>query len=217
MQNAAAVANVIQYRSLLRALQTADHSHHHGCEDGKMADDTDKSKQFLAPPAVVALRNSQPERGQMERTTSQDMREEREDLKEAAEHSMNVILDLGLDGIIRWASPSWRDVVGTSVESIQGKSITEIVVVDDGNSDVFSTAIESMKKDDSRSQLVRFKVFLGPLSILRHDSTAADIQAQQEGYQHDENEEDSEELINLEGQGIMVYDRASGGESHVRA
>ena len=183
-----------------------------------MADDTDTIKQYLAPPAVVALRNTQSERGQMERTTSQDMREEREDLKEAAEQSMNVILDLGLDGTVRWVSPSWRDVIGTSIESIQGKPITEIVIVDDGNSDVFTTAVESMKKDDSRSQLIRFKVFLGPFSMLRRSSTAASVQALQEGYQLDENEqvEKSQELLNLEGQGIMVYDRASGGESHVR-
>ena len=182
-----------------------------------MADDTDTTKQYLVPPSVVALRNTQSERGQMERTASQDMREEREDLKEAAEQSMNVILDLGLDGIVRWVSPSWKDVIGTSTESIQGRPITEIVIVDDGNSDVFTTAVESMKKDDSRSQLIRFKAFLGPFSILRRSSTAANVQALQEGYQLDEKEQvESQELLNLEGQGIMVYDRASGGESHVR-
>ena len=181
-----------------------------------MADDTGTSKQFLAPPAVIALRNSQPERGQMERTTSQDMREEREDLKEAAEQSMNVILDLGLDGIVRWVSPSWRDVIGTSVESVQGKPITETVTVDDGNSDVFSVAVENMKRDDSRSQLIRFKAFLGPFSVLRRKSAAGSVQAPLEGYQQEENDEESQETFNFEGQGIMVYDRASGGESHVR-
>lgn len=38
--------------------------------------------------------------------------EEREDLKEATEHSNNVILHLNLDGTVRWVSSSWEDVIG---------------------------------------------------------------------------------------------------------
>lgn len=37
---------------------------------------------------------------------------EKDDLKEAAEHSLNVILHLNLDGTIRWVSLSWEDVIG---------------------------------------------------------------------------------------------------------
>ena len=40
----------------------------------------------------------------MDRSYSEDMRAEREDLREAAEETLNVILDLGLDGHIKWVS-----------------------------------------------------------------------------------------------------------------
>lgn len=40
------------------------------------------------------------------------MRAEKEDLKEAAEESYNVIMDLNLDGRVRWVSLSWDAVIG---------------------------------------------------------------------------------------------------------
>ena len=41
------------------------------------------------------------------------MRAEKDDLKEAAEESYNVIMDLNLDGRVRWVSPSWDTVIGS--------------------------------------------------------------------------------------------------------
>lgn len=140
-----------------------------------------------------------------------DIREEREDLKEAAEHSLNVILDLGLDGIVRWVSPSWKDVIGTPLESVQGKPIADAIVE---NKTAFAEAVESMKQDDSRSQLIRFSVILGPQSVLRQGPQDREFQFDEDNQCQGETPEQSE-TINLEGQGIMVYDRSSGGESHV--
>src|SRR5271156_852682 len=117
---------------------------------------------MLAPPAVSQLRAQAG--GQMERSLSADIREEREDLREAAEQTLNVIMDLGLDGTIRWVSPSWTDVIGTTLESVQGKPIKDILIGD--NREVFAEVVESMKKDDSRSQIIRFSVQLGPASKL---------------------------------------------------
>ncbi len=160
---------------------------------------------MLAPPAVVNLRAQAG--GQMERSLSADIREEREDLREAAEQTLNVIMDLGLNGKIRWVSPSWTDVIGTSFESVQGKPIKDLLVGD--NREVFSEVVESMKKDDSRSQIVRFSVQLGPASKL----APVDVIM---GEDNEEALSPSEPAtIELEGQGIMVYDRSSGGESHV--
>lgn len=148
---------------------------------------------------------------------SQDIREERADLKEAAEQSTNIILDIGLDGIVRWVSPSWKDVVGTPVDSIQGKPISEILA-GVSNPGTFADAVESMKEDDSKSHTVRFKVRLGPLSVLKQDSAELAAQREAEGFRQDEvAEDDEQQILNLEGQGIMVYDRSSGGQSHVRA
>lgn len=147
----------------------------------------------------------------MERTHSMDMRSEREDLKAAAEQSLNVILDLGLDGTIRWVSPSWRDVVGTPVESVKNKSIVDILL---SNRDGFANAVQSMKEDDSKSRVIRFQVHRGPFSVLKQN-----IESDKEMLDGDNAEDDAEhegQILNLEGQGIMVYDRSSDGEGHVR-
>ena len=163
----------------------------------------------LAPPAVTALRGEGTrERLPIERTPSMDMKSEREDLKAAAEQSLNVILDLGLDGAIRWVSPSWKDVVGTPVDSVKNKPIADILL---SNRDAFADAVQSMKEDDSKSRVIRFQVQKGPFSALkRKDEDILDAN-DPEGDAKDE-----EQVLNLEGQGIMVYDRSSDGEGHVR-
>ena len=148
----------------------------------------------------------------MERTISSDIRAEREDLKQAAEQSLNVILDLGLDGTIRWVSPSWKDVVGTPAESVKGTSIGDILL---SNKDAFADAVESMKKDDSRSQIVRFRVQIGSSSVLKQEAISTGDDREDGGPSAEGTDLEEDEILNLEGQGIMVYDRSSGGESHV--
>lgn len=184
-----------------------------------MAEDGTENKS-LAPPTVTTLKQeaaSLHSRGHMERSISEDIRVEREDLKEAAEHTLNVVLDLNLNGKVRWVSPSWTEVVGTPVESIKGKPISEIVPE---NPSVFADAVESMKKDDSKSHFIRFPVRMGPLSVLLKKSGKLPVVEEggevnaEEGATPDDND-DEDDILNLEGQGIMVYDRASGGESHV--
>ncbi|KAK5149897.1 hypothetical protein LTR04_006925 [Oleoguttula sp. CCFEE 6159] len=176
--------------------------------------DEDGRPTALAPPLISALKEESGGRGSarglMERTISMDIREEREDLKEAAEQTLNVIMDLGLDSKIRWVSPSWQEVIGTSPESVQGKPISEIVV---GNETAFAGLIESMKEDDSRSQIIRFAVRMGPLSVLRSSTEPANDDANEEEPASEELIE-QDHLLSLEAQGIMVYDRSSGGESH---
>jgi serine/threonine-protein kinase RIM15 len=147
----------------------------------------------------------------MERSLSADIREEREDLREAAEQTLNVIMDLSLDGSIRWVSPSWTDVIGTTLESVQGKPIKDILIGD--NKEVFADVVESMKKDDSRSQIIRFTVQLGPESKLGPIQVPDQLEA--EGEDGEPASQPDSATIDLEGQGIMVYDRSSGGESHV--
>jgi serine/threonine-protein kinase RIM15 len=166
-----------------------------------------ESNAMLAPPAVTALRGAAP----MERSLSQDIREEREDLREAAEQTLNVIMDLSLDGAIRWVSPSWTDVIGTTPESVQGKPIGDLLLGD--NKDVFAKVVESMNKDDSRSQIIRFTVELGPASKL---APLPNVSVEEETLDSVNQESpDTPPTIELEAQGIMVYDRQSGGESHV--
>lgn len=139
----------------------------------------------------------------MERSYSQDIREECEELREAAEQTLNVILDVNLDGTIRWVSPSWTDVIGTPTDTVQGTAIADLIVSE--NKNVFSEVVEVMKSDDSRSQRIRFAASLGPLSKL----------LSLERLQNPDAQSDRLETIELEAQGIMVYDVVSGDASHV--
>jgi serine/threonine-protein kinase RIM15 len=162
-----------------------------------MEEETATTPNMLAPPAVASLRA-----GPMQRSLSEDIREEREELREAAEQTLNVILDLNIDGTIRWVSPSWVDVIGTQPEDVVGTRIADLIVSD--NSNIFLEVVESMTQDDRRSQFIRFAVKLGPLSKL----IPLDMLKEPE-------EPAQPVVIDLEAQGIMVYSGASGGESHV--
>ena len=161
----------------------------------------------------------------MERSLSTDMRKEREDLKEAAEQSLNVILDLSLDGIIRWVSESWTEVVGTTPDSVKGKQIADLLL---SNRDVFVNALESMRNDDSKSRIVRFRMAMGPLSELWDPSNGQKNKKQMDEKSEPgaatvvevetelhEREQEHQQFVNLEGQGIIVYDRSTGQDSHV--
>jgi len=171
----------------------------------------------LAPPAVTALRkeavSSKEYRQNMERTVSQDMREEREDLKEAAEHSLNIIMDIDLQGKIRYVSPSWKDVIGSLPQEVIGKPVLDII---HSGADTFSETLASVRKYDSRSHIARFSVRLGTHSVLRkRRSKPTTADTDEEVDESTEEKEDEEQLLNLEAQGIMVYDRTTGEESHV--
>jgi serine/threonine-protein kinase RIM15 len=159
----------------------------------------------IPSPAVVALKNDagvgpDTSRNAMERSFSQDIQEGSQDLKEAAEQTRNIILDLSLDGIIRWVSPSWVDVVGSTLEAVKGNPISNFI---HDNPNVFEPAIAALKSNYSKSQFVKFSVKVPPASdlqpmLLDDDDDASDMS-----------------ILELEGQGIMVYERATGRESHV--
>lgn len=188
-----------------------------------MAGNNGNASQFLAPPTVAALREEArtpsyhrlaPDR----RSYSEDMRAERDDLREAAEQTLNVILDLGLDGRVKWVSPSWRQVVGTDPDSVAGKVISDVLW---NNKTCFQDAIKSMTEDDSRSRFIRFSVLMGPDSMLkpsRKPSAQDDGEAASEGvaeYPNYVREEEDGDVLCMEAQGIMIYDRSGDGEGHV--
>ncbi|KXG51936.1 CheY-like superfamily [Penicillium griseofulvum] len=187
-----------------------------------MANNDSPKPQFLAPPAVTALRqearNIDPK---MTRTLSDNMREEREDLKEAAEQTLNIIVDMDLEGCIKWVSPSWKQVVGSSPESVEGHMISEILL---GNKDVFRDAIESMKQDDSRSRFIRFALQMGPDSVLKYSPEPSPMATENqatggkeesvEKSQGEQEQDHNHNVLNMEGQGIMVYDRTDDEVGH---
>lgn len=162
------------------------------------------SQQFLQPPVLNQIRNEDnAARVRMERTFSQEIRDERADLKEAAEHSFNVVIDTSLDGIVRWVSPSWKVVIGTPLETVQGKPISEVIL---DKSDPFSDVMASVREDDSRSQTVRFRVALGSESLLHQNEALLTAQRDYDGFKQDDIE-NVEASVVLEGQGMMVFER----------
>lgn len=184
----------------------------------------------LAPPE-----NQELTRRSMERSPSMTMRAEKEDLKEAAEDTYNVIMDLDLDGNVRWVSPSWNTVIGyvifsrlflraadggvlhrTPKDSIQGKPIADILV---DEKDAFLRAVEVMNNDDSRSYKLRFTVAMGSLSTLSSEYSGATSAVMELGEVDEDKQEENPErpTLSLEGQGILIYDRATGNPSHVRS
>jgi serine/threonine-protein kinase RIM15 len=173
----------------------------------------------LKAPAVTALRQealgSDTQRTKMERSLSEDFRMERDDLKEAAAHSQNVILDLGLDGIIRFVSPSWQDLIGTLPSEVQGRAIADVLPPD--STTAFQESVEALQKDDSKSQIIRFSLPLGPHSLLRKklQRSKSDLMELAEvAAAASPPPSEEEAAISLEAQGIMIY-LASGETSHV--
>lgn len=171
-----------------------------------MANDASNSN-IAQSPTVAALKydagvGPEPHKVMMERSFSQDIQEGTQELKDAAEQSRNIILDLGLDGIIRWVSPSWTDVVGTHLESVKGKPISQFIHDDPS---AFEKAVVALQSNDSKSQYVKFSIALTSTSTLHPmlESQSAPSQT-----------EDGKRLLQLEGQGIMVWDRTTGGGSH---
>ncbi|KAL7275440.1 hypothetical protein RUND412_001612 [Rhizina undulata] len=160
----------------------------------------------LAPPPNNDLSMRRP----MERTVSMTIRAEKEDLEKAAEDSFNVVVDLNLDGKIRWVSPSWEEVIGTPRELLHDRPISEFLVED---KDAFQKAVETMKSDDSRSYRMRFSVIMGSKSKLTKDPLAIAMDEEEEGFRMDEVKE-HEDALRLEGQGILIYDRSTGRPSH---
>lgn len=165
-------------------------------------------------------------RGEMSRTISMDIREEREDLKRAAEQSVNAILELALEGHVKWVSSSWQDISGTPGSELLGKHISEIIVDDE---DVFAKCVQAMQKDDSQSRVIRFSV-KGPGQHDGQSQTGTEsgeptprvssVSGHTQNTEHDVQSleklpsGEQENIIHLEAQGIMVYDRDTGEESH---
>lgn len=86
------------------------------------------------------------------------------------------------------------------------------ILVDD--KDAFQRAVEIMKNDDSRSYRLRFAVAMGALSTLPKESEGTDLLAEEEGFQMEEVVPENN-VLSLEGQGILIYDKATGTVSHV--
>ncbi|RMZ85040.1 hypothetical protein DV738_g6, partial [Chaetothyriales sp. CBS 135597] len=184
-----------------------------------MSQDGSEQARTLPVRAITALKQDagiaqEPLGFAMQRSFSEDIQEGTQELKEAAEQTKNIILDLSLDGIVRWVSPSWVDVVGTDLEQVKGQPITNFIR---DNPSVFEPAIQALKSNASKSQFVKFAVITGPLLGAVEPSVEGGTAGKELDGDEGEGETvvaDDKPALELEGQGIMVYDRATGSESH---
>lgn len=75
--------------------------------------------------------------------------QEQIDLRLASSNNPTAVMELDLDGNIRYLSRNWEVIVGTNIKKLVGKSISNILI---GNSEddlkVFNNAIDQMVKDD---------------------------------------------------------------------
>ncbi|KAI5970353.1 RIM15 [Candida margitis] len=98
--------------------------------------------------------------------------EEQIDLRLASSNNPTIIMELDLDGGIRYLSKNWEYIVGTSISKITHRPISKIIVgnnEDDYN--VFNQAIESMTRDDAS-----YKVkFITATNHTRHDIDGNEI------------------------------------------
>jgi serine/threonine-protein kinase RIM15 len=93
-------------------------------------------------------------------------------------------------------------------DTVLGKPISDILV---GEQNAFTQAMDVMKNDDSRSYRLRFAAAMGPRSKLARDA----LEVEEDELTGREEDKQSEHFLNLEGQGILIYDRESGELSHV--
>jgi serine/threonine-protein kinase RIM15 len=114
--------------------------------------------------------------------------------------------------VIRWVSPSWTDVIGVHPNDVHGRPIADFLL---SNKTAFAEAVEYLKQDDSRSQRIRFTIQMGSLSKFAPKSSAMSAAREENVTENDADVVEEERKLELEGQGILVYDRTSGGKPHV--
>lgn len=75
--------------------------------------------------------------------------EEKINLRLASKNSMTVVMELDMDGNVRYLSKSWESLVGSPVKRIVGRPVSDIIV---GNNPedfkVFHNAMDQMVRDD---------------------------------------------------------------------
>lgn len=164
--------------------------------------------------------------------------EEQIDLRLASGDNPTAVMELDLDGNVRYLSQNWEVIVGTSIKKIIGKPISNIVI---GNGpedlNVFVVAMNQMIKDDI-SYKVKFVTATNNIKIDKSLTTDQDadtssdltddgnneISATDEFSPLDEDIETSSEtsskvsnngeIIELEAQGILIHDSKSKLPTH---
>lgn len=82
--------------------------------------------------------------------------QEQLDLRLASAETPTVVLELDLDGVLRYVSKSWEQLVGTSIKKILNKPIANIIIgTSDADLSIFNDAMDHMIRDNA-SYKVKF-------------------------------------------------------------
>lgn len=170
--------------------------------------------------------------------------QEQIDLRLASSDNPTAVMELDLDGNIRYLSQNWETIVGTKIKKLVNRPISNIIIGNDEDSKVFSNSIEQMVRDDG-SYKVKFvtatddndsTIFADSHSsgkITPHNSLEdfttqipmEDLQNQQPP-ENDHNEDsdtssntsskvsNNGKVIELEAQGILIHDSKTKLPTH---
>ncbi|KAH3680821.1 hypothetical protein WICPIJ_008104 [Wickerhamomyces pijperi] len=150
----------------------------------------------------------------------QDTDEFNQDLAQASGKNPSVLLELDMNCNVIHLSKSWESVVGTSIQKIRNRPVSNIVLGTEEDKNVFFDAVSIMMSDDT-SYRIRF---LAATNYMKPDvedeSNGSELQtisefspSKQRRKISDSNESDASsvsslstngEFIELEGQGILI-------------
>ncbi|ORY82673.1 hypothetical protein BCR37DRAFT_392874 [Protomyces lactucae-debilis] len=128
------------------------------------------------------------------------------DLNRAANETRSIIVELSLEGSVRWISPSWQDLIGTDPQSLYDRPISETLADEDKT--CFSRATAQLIEDDSRSVRITFWLALPADSVdhriprLESDDFTISLSAP------------LPEALEVDATGILIHDRSSGQPTH---
>ncbi|KAG4303259.1 hypothetical protein PCK1_000597 [Pneumocystis canis] len=129
------------------------------------------------------------------------------DLKQTAKESqrINILIELSLDGRVKWLSPSWEEVVGIDPGEAMGRPISEFIF---GDEDVFLRATNVLLKDDTHIFRIHF-------NIMTHLPAIDD--EEMKGF-HSFNDlfyrDNMTGILEMEGHGILIRDRFTSDAIH---
>lgn len=141
-------------------------------------------------------------------------------LKIASDQSTTILLELDMNGRVRYLSKIWEKIVGTKCRSIIERPIFDVILGTDQDKSVFQRALDMMIRDDN-SYRVRF--------IVETNDITSDISSEED--ERAVNSQDSSspgsvetkhcgplstngEVIELEAQGILLHDNFTNLPSH---
>ncbi|SCU83437.1 LADA_0C11452g1_1 [Lachancea dasiensis] len=128
-------------------------------------------------------------------------------LKVATDTSASILLELNMDGRVRYLSSIWKEIVGIESNEVVGQMISEILVGSEQDRSVFQRATDLMIAQDC-SYRVRFLVEAG------HPNDSTSSSTDLSGTEHPDVSAVNPSVIELEAQGIVIFDGVHKIPSH---